>query len=360
MSDGCKVIDMHAHIGGPGDERPDDLWWSEQFEDGIGFKALKVFKGWSCQPVGDKLVRETLLKDVDRADNVDYAVALAFDSVYEPNGDYRGPKLADPADVRSTFYVSNRYVVDLAKSNPKILAGISVHPFREDAVDELDLFKDEKRVVLCKLMPSAHLIDFEDSKGKTKLTRFYQRLSEINLPLLLHTGVETTIPTVDPKYEDYNNGKYMEEALDLGVTVILAHCSCSYFDVLQRNMVDDAVKMFKRLANDRPNWRLYADISALFSPFRALPILDRVLGGQEIPRDRLVYGSDFPNPTKGRKESILRPFLRLSKTNLIRRSAKVARKWLRQYCEDGEARFIMTNFHRVLKSLGRGEFGQAS
>ena len=351
MGDERKIIDMHVHIAGRGDLWPDDLWWSKRFEDGLAFKSLTILKGWGCQKVGDELMIKTLTEQAARAKRIDFAVVLAFDSVYDPDGAYRGPKQANPEDILSTLYVSNRFVVDLCRSNPRLLPGISVHPFRPDALEELDKYKD--RAVLCKWMPSAQLINFEDPRVQGKREQFYTKLAEIKMPLLLHTGIETSIPTVNRNYEKFNSAKYMEQALDKGATVILAHCGCSYFDLLQDNMVDDTIRLFKKMRDEGKDWGLYADVSALFSPFRKRKILDMIFA--EIPADRLIYGSDFPNPAKGRRESILRPFLRYRRANLFKRSARIAWKWLTHYFSDSQAREIMSGFHRLLESLGRGD-----
>jgi predicted TIM-barrel fold metal-dependent hydrolase len=353
MRDRFKVIDMHVHIAGRGDVWPEDLWWSERFEEGIGFKALAILKGWSSKQVGDELMRTVLSDQATMARRIDLAVVLAFDNVYDPDGTYRGPQRAKREEVFTTLYVSNQYVVDLCESYPKkLLPGISVHPFRPDALEELDKYKD--RAALCKWMPSAQLIDFESSVGQPKLERFYAKLAEIKLPLLLHTGIETSIPTVDKSFERFNSARFVERALDLGATVIVAHCGCSYFDLLQDNMVDDTIRLFQKMEAEGKDWGLYADISALFSPFRRRKILDRIFA--EIPAERLVYGSDFPNPAKGRREPFLRPFLRYRKANLLNRSARIARRWLKHYFPDSDARAdrIMTGFHRLLESLGRG------
>jgi len=350
MGDERKVIDMHVHVAGRGDVWKEDLWWSKQFENGLAFKSLTVLKGWGCKPVGDWLMVDALTDQAAKAKRIDYAVVLAFDNVYDPDGTYRGPKRPNPKEVLSTLYVSNRFVVELCGSNPKLLPGISVHPFRPDALKELDDYKD--KAVLCKWMPSAQLIDFDNPRVQGKLERFYAKLAEIKLPLLLHTGIETSIPTVYKDYEKFNSAKYMETALEKGATVIVAHCGCSYFDLLQDNMVDDTIRLFKRMQDEGKDWKLYADISALFTPFRKRKILDTVFA--KIPPERLIYGSDFPNPAKGRREFFLRPFLRYRRANLLNRSARIAEKWLRHYFSDSQAMEIMLGFHRLLGSLGRG------
>jgi predicted TIM-barrel fold metal-dependent hydrolase len=348
-----KVIDNHVHIAGPGDKYPNDLYWSKKFKKGVGYKGLKILKGWIFKRVDDRLMIDELLKQAEQSKQVDYVLALAFDNVYKVDGTYCGPGQKTQDEVLSTLYVSNAFVKEtLCPQNRKILPGISVHPFRDDAAAELEKYKDT--AVLCKWMASAQQIDFSDPKGEPKLLKFYEKLAEIKLPLLFHTGVETSIPASKPGFDTFNSPIFIEKALDAGVTVILAHCGCSYFDILlpQDNVVQEVIRLFKKMQGEKKDWNLYADISALFSPFRKRKILDDIF--KHIPASRLIYGSDFPNPAKGRKEFLLRPFLRFRRANLIDRYFKITMNWLKRYYTQGESFHILTNFHRLLVSLGRG------
>ena len=151
---------------------------------------------------------------------------------------------------------------------------------------------------------------------------------------------------------EHNSPLYIETALNLGVTVILAHCGCSYFDLIQDNVVDEVIDIFKKQDNPGLNWNLYADISALFSPFRSTALLKKIF--RNIPAKNLIYGSDFPNPAKGRRECIIRAFLRFRKANLLNRGYKIAFRRLKKYYTKEDRALIMTNFHRMLEGMGRG------
>jgi len=207
--------------------------------------------------------------------------------------------------------------------------------------------------VLNKWIASSQMIDMSEgnSLAQEKLNKFYKKLVEIDLPLLFHTGVESSIPAPVKGYERFNSPKYIEPALDMGVTVILAHCGCSYFDIIQDNVVKEVIDLFKKQESHHKDWKLYADISALFSPFRHSGILDEIF--QNIPASRLIYGSDFPNPAKGRKESLLRTFLRFRKANLLNRYYRISSKWLRRYFSEEDCRLILTNLFRLLEERGR-------
>ena len=352
MSNEYRIIDNHVHIAGPGDLYIEDLYWHKRFEQGIGFQALKVLKGWTFKEVGDGLMLNTLHKQAKKTKKVDYVVVLAFDNVYEVDGTYRGPKQDSEDDILTSLFVSNHFVKEQCAKNSKLLFGLSVHPFRDDAIEELN--KYHEKAVLCKWIPSSQMICMskENTVAQKKLVKFYKRLAEIKLPLLFHTGVESSIPSARDGFEKFNSPVYIRKALDMGVTVILAHCGCSYFDLLQDDVVDEVIEFFKEQENPNNNWDLYADISALFSPFRNLKILKRVLSN--ISMEKLIYGSDFPNPAKGRKESIIRTFLRFRKANLLNRYYKISKTELKEYYSKEKYMEIFTNFHRLLDRLGRG------
>lgn len=341
------IVDTHVHIAGPGDRYPDDLYWHQRFHEGIGFQGLKVLKGWGCRKVTDQMMINALLKQTRTMKQVDYAVVLAFDHAYDVEGERIGPENGDC----STLYVSNDFVDKLCRQNRNLLLGLSVHPFRNDAVKELR--KYEKHAVLCKWMGSAQVIDFDDSQGIEKLDLFYQTLVELKLPLLFHTGVETSIPSCNPERNDkFNSPSYIRGALERGVTVILAHCGCSYFDIISPQpdpMRDEVMDLFREMKEQGRDWHLYADVSALFSPFRKWEKIEEL--AEVIPTDRLIYGSDFPNPAKGRREFFLRWLLRYGHANLIDRYHKISRKWLPEYFDGGAA--IFHNFNHLLHRLGR-------
>jgi uncharacterized protein len=68
-----------------------------------------------------ELVRESSLKAV---------VLLAHKQVHDPDGTPR-PDLG-------SMFVPNDIVLDLARQRPEFVAGVSIHPARRDALNELD------------------------------------------------------------------------------------------------------------------------------------------------------------------------------------------------------------------------------
>ncbi len=342
-----KTIDNHVHIAGPGDRSSNDLYWHDRFEKGIGFRGLKFLKGWwPFTKVTNQLMINALLKQTRTMKRIDYAVVLAFDHVYDVDGNCMGPDNGD----KTTLFVGNDFVDTLCTQNRNLLPGISVHPFRNDAVEELDRY--HKNAVLCKWMASAQLIDFENPKGKVKLDIFFDKLVHLKLPLLYHTGVETSIPCAEgeERYNKFNSPSWLRGALDKGVTVIVAHCGCSYF-AHQDDVREEVFALFREMREESKNWKLYADISALFSPDRKWEKLVEIF--DKIPKERLIYGSDFPNPAKDKKEFVLFTYLKYKSINLIDNYFKISNRELPKYY--GQNHGVFSNFHQLLIDLDRGD-----
>jgi len=94
--------------------------------------------------------------------------------------------------------------------------GISIHPARSDAREELDRCL-EGGAVLLKCLPNCQNIDWSDRR----YTGFLERMAEAGLPLLAHTGGEHTLPVVDARLAD---PRVLVRPLEIGVTCIAAHC----------------------------------------------------------------------------------------------------------------------------------------
>ena len=351
-----KIIDSHVHVAGPGNEMP-GLYWHKRFGEGKGFVLLKIIKGWGLKKVTDRLMVNALLKHTRSSKKVHRMVILALDNVYDPEGNYQGPNGTGNENVKTSLFTSNHFVRDLCEQagNSNLLFGLSVHPFRNDALAQLEAF--QQNAVLCKWLPSSQMIEFdsENPEVERKLRLFYDKLAEVKLPLLLHVGREDSIPSAGgEEYQKYNHPKYIEDALERGVTVILAHCGCSYFDEPDRtDVIPDVIKLFEKMESENKPWKLYVDISAVYSPYRKESVLDEVF--QNIDSKYLIYGSDWPNPSKGPKWwSNPLWIARYAHSNLIDRYYKICVRWLPEYYNPNEMNDIFTNFHKLLIEMGRG------
>src|SRR5437667_8551754 len=170
-----------------------------------------------------KLVRES---------SMDAVVLLAHEQVHDPDGTPR-------ADLGSMF-VPNDVVLGLAKKFPEFLAGVSIHPARRDALDELERCL-AGGAVLMKCLPNCQNIDPSDRRYRP----FWERMAEASLPLLAHTGGEHTVPIVNAAFAD---PKLLRLPLECGVTVIAAHCGTKS-GAFDRDYFDDWVAMWREFPN---------------------------------------------------------------------------------------------------------------
>jgi hypothetical protein len=264
---GLHPVDIHVHVLGNGKSgsgcRFSLRWWQHPF---VRMMARHIGLRVSGQdPALDALFVERLLAWV-RESSVHQVVILACDNVYDQNGTHY-PGL-------SGLFVPNDYVLALAQRNPEFLPGISIHPGRRDAFEELERCA-EAGAVLLKLLPCVQIVECNLPRYKP----FWERLARHKLPLLAHTGGEFSLPT---HRRDLQSVETLRLPLECGVTVIAAHCGApalpwdkDYFD------------QFDKMRRVFPN--LFGDISAL-SQLTHMQTLGKL---RDDPR-QVLYGSDYP------------------------------------------------------------------
>jgi hypothetical protein len=220
----------------------------------------------------DRLYVERLVEMV-RGSSFGAVVILAQDRVYDDQG-----RVLDDA---GSFYVPNEYVLRLAREHREFLAGVSIHPARPDAMEELERCL-AGGAVLMKCLPNCHNINCNDKR----FAAFWEKMAASGLPLLAHTGGEHTIPIVRAEYSD---PRILTLPLESGVQVIAAHCATKsgltdpeYFHIF--------AGMTRRFEN------LYGDNSAFTVPIRGRHVPECV---REPLVQRIVHGSDFPVPIYG-------------------------------------------------------------
>lgn len=221
-----------------------------------------------------KALRRTCLRLVHES-SLDAIVLLAHERVHDPDG--------TPRHDLGSMFVPNGVVLALAKEHAEFLAGVSIHPARHDALDELERCIAQG-AVLMKCLPNCQNIDMSDAR----YIPFWKKMAAERLPLLAHAGGEHTVPVINAAFAD---PKLLRTPLECGVTVIAAHCGTSsgFFD---RDYFDDWVAMLR----DFPN--LYGDISALVSLNRCAHLRDCL---REEIAPRILHGSDFPVPVLGHR-----------------------------------------------------------
>ncbi|WP_439630001.1 amidohydrolase family protein [Gemmata sp.] len=220
----------------------------------------------------ERAFEDRLVRTVDGTPELDAAVGLAFDAVYAEDGRLD--------DANTHLYVTNGYAAELARRHPKVLFGASVHPYRPDALAELDRCV-AAGAVLVKWLPLVQGMD----PASERCLPFYEALAHHRVPLLCHTGGELSLPQ---RFPQYASPELLLPALRCGVTVIAAHCGTR-----STPLGTDYLPTFVRMAKEHE--RLYGDTAALDNPSRsyAFPVL---LGDAGVRR-KVVHGSDWPIPS---------------------------------------------------------------
>jgi predicted TIM-barrel fold metal-dependent hydrolase len=264
------LIDCHVHVSAL---LPENGLMSAKILKSFPFRFMQSRLGIHHVEGQDEAIEKTLtarlFQLLDDTRDLDAAVVLAFDAVFTKEGVFNTDT--------THLYVKNDFVIDLAKRHPKVLFGASVHPYRKDAIAELERCIAAGAVLL-KWLPLTQDIDPADPR----CIPFYECLAHHGLPLLSHTGGEKTLPNINP---DVASPALLTEALRRGVTVIAAHCGTrsAMFET-------DYVELFARMAKEHEH--LYGDTSALNLPTRSAAY-NTILADPAVMA-KVVHGSDWP------------------------------------------------------------------
>ncbi|MDA1067365.1 MAG: amidohydrolase family protein [Verrucomicrobia bacterium] len=271
-----RKIDCHVHLVGDGSSasgcwfRLDTLYHRLQARLmlrglGIDFKYLKGGL--------DDVYVETLASLV-RTSSLDAVVLLAQDIPYDDMGNALPEKAG--------FYVPNEYLFDVIEKHPDIfIPAVSIHPGRQDAMEELQRCIDQGARVL-KLLPNCLNIDYTEAR----YIPFWECMEKNEMILLSHTGGEKTLPVMRPEFAD---PLLLRSPLECGVAVIAAH-SAGRSGIFDADYTDTLLKLFKEFPH------CYGDNSALCSLNRART-LPKIITKEAMPR--LIHGSDYPVPIMG-------------------------------------------------------------
>jgi len=287
--DPARLVDYHAHIIAIGTSAQ-GAFVNEKMRRGINLERLK-FKIYTSA---------SDIKNIERADE-EYVARLvrlaradkrhgklrimAFDKHYRRDGSVSLEK--------TNLYVPNRYVMELAARYPDIfLPVVSVHPYRPDALDELERW-GKRGVKYVKWLPNAMGMDPADAM----LDRFYRKMVEHKMILLSHGGEEQAVEAAED--QRLGNPLRLRRALEHGVRVIVAHAaSLGECEDLDRPEPAKAscFELFLRLMGERKYERLlFGEISAMLQ-FNRMPVpFATILRRQEL-HSRFVNGSDYPLP----------------------------------------------------------------
>ena len=287
--DPARLVDYHTHILAVGTSA-NDAFINAKMRNGFNLERLKfqIYSSASGIKNIDNADQEyvTRLIRLARGNNRHgkYRI-LAFDKHYNANG---------TVDLKKTnMYIPNRYAVELAQRYSDIfLPVISVHPYRTDAIQELDKW-GKAGVKYVKWLPNAMGMD----PANPVIEPFYRKMKEYNMILLSHAGEEQAVEADED--QRLGNPLLLRKPLEYGVRVIIAHAAslgeCDDLDSRDAKKVN-CFDLFLRLM-DEPKYRglLFGEISAMLQ-FNRMPIpFTTILKRQDL-HPRLVNGSDYPLP----------------------------------------------------------------
>jgi len=288
------VWDTHAHVFGNGRGKVgifvgpelDKPFWP-------GARARReFFMNGGCVGEDDDKVDQRMMRRLTRlvADLPAGArvMLLAFDATYDATGERR-------PDITG-FLVPNDYVRSLAAALPSRFEwAASVHPYRPDAIEELERVKAGGARAI-KWLPPAMGID----PSSAKCAPFFDAMKRLDIPLLTHAGDEQAVPGA--RDHPAANPLHLRHPLDRGVRVIAAHCATLGASAdLDRDAdpgkAPEALNfdLFSRLMADRRyEGLLFGDLSAVTQSNR-LEFLGPLIARKEW-HGRLLNGSDYPLP----------------------------------------------------------------
>jgi predicted TIM-barrel fold metal-dependent hydrolase len=283
------VIDSHVHIVGLG-AGGSGIWINPAMKEGfdlskrIKFAAYKSASGIKDDEHADQEYIDRLIAQIKamRPNSMKLFI-LAFDKHYTKAG------IEDLS--HTSFYVPNDYVVELGLRYPQFFIPVaSIHPYRKDALDELETMH-QSGVKYIKWLPNSQGIDPADEA----VVPFYKKMAEYDMVLISHTGEERAVESEN--YQRLGNPQRLRLPLRYGVKVIMAHLAtlgtCHDMDNHDREATCFELAL-AMLENPEYKTILFADISAVTQSNRAIRLAG-ILNDQSL-HHRLVNGSDYPLP----------------------------------------------------------------
>ena len=265
-------FDVHVHLAGTGTQGS-GCWTSPAFRRRPTFLGLRLLFGIGTREMETTVDQDwaALVSDLVGRSQIDYAVALGFDGVY----DRTGRLCLD----RSQMIVPPEWVFEVCRRWRNLLPGPSIHPYRRDAMERLEE-AIESGATLIKWLPIVQSIDPAGSLAAP----FLRRMADAGLPLLIHAGSgEVTFQTVEP---DVGSVSSLRPALEMGVKVICAHAAAPVL----YSRAPSEIPALRELLREFDN--LWVDNSGLANPSR-FPYLPR-FADDPLIRERSLHGSDFP------------------------------------------------------------------
>lgn len=287
--DSSKLVDHHVHIAGLGVGgtnafvNPKMLTWRHPFHR-LKLKVYMSSAGVADEGKADPQAVARLTRLVSSIKDHGKHRLLGFDKHYRRDGSVNLEK--------TEFYVPNEYVFELAEQHPELfVANISVHPYRPDAIAELEKWA-RRGARIVKWLPNAMGIDPSDPKCDP----FYEKMKELDLILLSHGGEEKAVEAEED--QKLGNPLLLRRALDHGVKVIVAHCAGlgtnEDLDSKDRRVVDNFDLFLRLMDEKRYEGLVFGELSAM-TQFNRSGKLQTMLAREDL-HERIVNGSDYPLP----------------------------------------------------------------
>jgi predicted TIM-barrel fold metal-dependent hydrolase len=276
-----QTVDIHTHLLNPQVRfhRLYDLFAIAFFAKSLGQNAKELFKTPFASFVAG------LAQCVKGSNYVKKVCLLPVDSRLNENGVeiHRDP----------TVCSHTQDVLDVCQRYPELfIPFLSVNPLRKNALELLDQYA-EAGCKGAKALQNYWGVDLRDEKW----TPYYEKLKDKGIPLIVHLGSEFAVPS----FKRHERLDMLDLPLQIGLTVIAAHAGTGRLthpfqawknlSTNPRDFEQDYFKLLEML-DAYPN--LYADISAMLSPFRARVL--RHLANQKHIHHKILYGSDYPVP----------------------------------------------------------------
>jgi uncharacterized protein len=283
-------VDNHAHLMGIGSDNtgcyanPEYFSWLHPVER-IRMKAFMSATGISNRRVADRQYVQRLLTLTDHSPAAGKICLLAFDKTYREDG--------SPDLHHTKFHVPNDYVVRVAKERPeRFIPAVSVHPYRKDALNELEKWAG-KGIKVVKWLPNSQGMD----PAHKKCLPFYKKMAELKMVMLGHAGKETAISVA--RFNGLGNPLLYRNALDSGMKLIMAHCAGlgnnKDLDHPRKKSTKNHKLFLKLMKEKQYEGLLFGDIAAVTIINRMGKPLKDILNHYEI-HHRLINGTDYPLP----------------------------------------------------------------
>ena len=236
--------------------------------------------GITDMSIADEQYVERLVNLIHAIPNHGKHNLFAMDKHYKENGQ---------ADLEHTpFYIPNESVMRVAEKYPDCFVPvISVHPYRLDALEELEKWA-KQGVRFVKWLPNSMNID----PSHPKTTAFYEMMVKYDMILLTHTSDESA---VSAELHHLGNPLLLRAPLNAGVQVVALHMATDGVgeDLDNPGTKKTYIELLLRLFDEYPN-NLWGEISAI-TVWNRMEHLYTLLERIDL-HPRLINGSDYPIP----------------------------------------------------------------